>query len=156
MPILDTTTCIMACLAALGDSPNLFPFSSVTGMPYFSSLNDTDTGWGGGKEGSFVFFRGIRVWLGLTSASWRGCWCSLQQRQQQTGQTGWQWGGDAAQVGDHQASQSKTLLSSSICSQGCVTYRSQRLQSQSSDHGPSGRTDVGGAKLTAKREARNN
>lgn len=43
MPILDTTTCMMACLAAFGDSPNRFPFSSVTGMPYFSSLNDTAT-----------------------------------------------------------------------------------------------------------------
>lgn len=38
MPILDTTTCMMACLAALGDSPNLFPFSSVTGIPNFNSL----------------------------------------------------------------------------------------------------------------------
>lgn len=40
MPILDTTTCMMACLAALGDSPNLLPFSSVTGIPYFNSLED--------------------------------------------------------------------------------------------------------------------
>lgn len=40
MPILDTTTCMMACLAALGDSPNLLPFSSVTGIPYFNSLDD--------------------------------------------------------------------------------------------------------------------
>lgn len=28
----------MACWAALTDSPNLLPFSSVTGMPYFNSL----------------------------------------------------------------------------------------------------------------------
>lgn len=38
MPILDTTTCMMACWAALTDSPNRLPFSSVTGMPYFNSL----------------------------------------------------------------------------------------------------------------------
>lgn len=38
MPILDTTTCAMACLAALADSPNLLPFSSITGIPYFNSL----------------------------------------------------------------------------------------------------------------------
>lgn len=38
IPILDTTTCTMACLAAFGDSPNRFPFSSVTGIPYFNSL----------------------------------------------------------------------------------------------------------------------
>lgn len=43
IPILDTTTCMMACLAALGDSPNLFPFSSVTGIPYFNSLEDKET-----------------------------------------------------------------------------------------------------------------
>lgn len=41
MPILDTTTCTIACLAALADSPNLFPFSSVTGIPYFNSLEET-------------------------------------------------------------------------------------------------------------------
>lgn len=43
MPILDTTTCTMACLAALADSPNLFPFSSITGIPYFNSLEETET-----------------------------------------------------------------------------------------------------------------
>lgn len=42
MPILDTTTWAMACLAALGDSPNLFPFSSVTGIPYFNSLGEDE------------------------------------------------------------------------------------------------------------------
>lgn len=42
MPILDTTTCMMACLAALGDSPNRFPFSSVTGIPYFNSLEEEE------------------------------------------------------------------------------------------------------------------
>lgn len=41
IPILDTTTCTMACLAALADSPNRFPFSSITGMPYFNSLQET-------------------------------------------------------------------------------------------------------------------
>lgn len=40
IPILDTTTCMMACLAALGDSPNLLSFSSVTGIPYFNSLEE--------------------------------------------------------------------------------------------------------------------
>lgn len=36
--ILETTTCVMACLAAFADSPRRFPFSSVTGMPTLSSL----------------------------------------------------------------------------------------------------------------------
>lgn len=38
MRILETTTCVMACFAALVDSPNRVPFSSVTGMPTLSSL----------------------------------------------------------------------------------------------------------------------
>ena len=38
MRILETTTCVMACLAAFADSPRRFPFSSVTGMPTLSSL----------------------------------------------------------------------------------------------------------------------
>lgn len=38
MPMRDTTTCRMAFCAAATDSPRRFPFSSVTGMPSFSSL----------------------------------------------------------------------------------------------------------------------
>lgn len=54
MPILDTTTWAMACLAALGDSPNLFPFSSVIGIPYFNSLGEGEwqkSEWGQLLEG---------------------------------------------------------------------------------------------------------
>lgn len=38
MRILETTTWEMACCAAFVDSPNLLSFSSVTGMPCWSSL----------------------------------------------------------------------------------------------------------------------
>lgn len=38
MRILEITTCEMACCAAFEDSPKRFPFSSITGMPCFSSL----------------------------------------------------------------------------------------------------------------------
>lgn len=38
MRILEMTTCVMACFAALVDSPKRVPFSSVTGIPTFSSL----------------------------------------------------------------------------------------------------------------------
>lgn len=38
MPIRDTTTCTMACWAALVDSPRRLPSASVIGIPYFSSL----------------------------------------------------------------------------------------------------------------------
>lgn len=44
MRILETTTCVMACLAAFADSPRRFPFSSVTGMPTLSSLEGKTTG----------------------------------------------------------------------------------------------------------------
>lgn len=38
MRILEMTTCVMACFAALVDSPKRVPFSSVTGIPTLSSL----------------------------------------------------------------------------------------------------------------------
>lgn len=38
MPMRDTTTWKMAFCAAATDSPRRFPFSSVMGMPSFSSL----------------------------------------------------------------------------------------------------------------------
>lgn len=45
--ILDITTWVIACWAAFVDSPSLFPFSSVMGIPNLSSLlnknNTTET-----------------------------------------------------------------------------------------------------------------
>lgn len=38
MPIRDTTTCTMACWAALVDSPRRLPSASVIGIPNFNSL----------------------------------------------------------------------------------------------------------------------
>lgn len=51
MRILETTTWEIACCAALDDSPNLLSFSSVIGIPCWSSLKTTSkTGYSSGNR----------------------------------------------------------------------------------------------------------
>lgn len=148
MPIRDTTTWAMACLAALGDSPNLFPFSSVIGIPYFNSLGEEEREYRVTAAPRRRRKRGLGPHLCLM----KGMLIQLAAATAAKGTKRLTIGGKCCKEQEwirrskHKIS-AVTLLSL-LVHVSHWKYLSKRLQSQRRDHSSSRGTDVGCAKLT--------
>lgn len=152
MPILDTTTCMMACLAALGDSPNLFPFSSVTGIPYLSSLNDTESLIRRRKRTrtSSRFQRNESVPVSHLCLM-KGMLMQLAAATAANGTNRLTIGGRRCGKWESIGRHGRTCFKfGEFVQLSRMTYWSQRFESQCGDHGSSCCADVGGTKLTAE------